>query len=255
MKQFIYLLSFLLSTAVLADPVLDSCCICILGEHADSNTAGQIKRECDTWLRRTSKSIKCDLKTTYHKDDVEELETQKNSCGKITVWGAFHGNSKAYSDPFLISKQLAKSYQAKEVCYDGSSCLVFDNISDVKRMSSYLAETDENTKYIISGNQNMGTVCEIPFLLGPREVHEFASKVMTMIEKGGYTITYSKCSKKGEQCMYSDGYVGSDNDPNAKWCMNDTEVVSQHCCPKNYSNNKKLDETIGTWSAPSVDCH
>jgi hypothetical protein len=180
-------------------PIYDSCCICI---H-DSRQEGLFISACKHWLNERKKSTGCTYRKIVSKVDGMSLENSNDGtrCRSVHLYGAFHGISKMTDKPFQYSAVAAKAYGASSVCYDGLSCLVFDNI-----------------------------------------------------DEASIALRYSSGTREGDLCGHvtqdQSSFVGSKNDPNAKWCLDEANLVSQQCCPKKGDRNSRF----GKWSAPGKGC-
>ena len=226
---------------------LDQCCFCI------KNNSGEAKEkstrwECETWFKDMGAS--CEYSQTLNVADQPKIRPTGVQCSKSVIYGAFDADSYMTPIPFEFSKAIAKSFHSSEVEYDGSSCLLFNNVDDVQRQARQLS-TDKNTRYRISGNQNIGITTYIPIIMGPRENDGRSSKVTAIIQGGKSTLEYGECSLKGGKCETTRFSFGSNNDPNKKWCMNEDQLTEQTCCP----NRKTQKETAhGRWSFPGEGC-
>ena len=154
------------------------------------------------------------------------------------------------TSPFDFSRSIAHAYHSTKVDYDGSSCLLFNNVTQVESLAADLSK-DTSVQYRISGNQNMGVTLYVPHLVGPREQNGESSKVTAIIENGKSSLEYANCSPTGGKCGVSDTSTGALNDPNRKWCMDEDVLTEQSCCLK-----KQLIPTVsnGRWSAPGETC-
>ena len=212
-----------------------SCCVCVEDDH-DVKGLGGTERECAGWLRRARREIGCAWSQSMPQKQALNLEnyTFEDSCRKVTVYGAFHGNSSGVEIPFTISAGVAKLFAASEVCYDGSSCLLFNNIDDVKACTRRLARSSD-CRFEISANQNVG-VTQYSCLFGisskPHEIASAASKLTAVIDAVGIHYRYPACSTEGDKCSWLDPKTdgGAQTDPNQKLCAWNDEITTQRCC-------------------------
>ena len=233
-----------------------NCCFCFTDNIAGENTTSpqdykKFKNACEDWLDRTSKTNGCE----YQKIDGIEFVLFKKQlktvqCQKAFVYGAFHGLSSYYEVPFNISKLITERYSAKEVCYDGFSCLVFNNTDDVLKLGDDLAQTDVDRKYEISGNQNRA--CTFWDGLHYREIYEMSSRMTVIVNHGSAQFTYSNCSKPGDACAVEERKdEGTKSNPNSKKCSFNGKIVNQHCCATKVENGK-ITESL--WAKPGNVC-
>lgn len=236
-------------------PIYDSCCLCI---H-DVMQEDYFISACKRWINETRKSTGCSYRKIVSRTEARKMEDSHDGtrCRSLHLYGAFHGTSDMAKVPFKFSALAAKAYGATSVCYDGMSCLVFDNIEDVKACALDLSKAGKKTncRYQISGNQNLAVAMGLPvFCLRPRELSGPSSKLTAFIDDASVTLQYSPCSKPGGSCAYEapmlGTFQGSTNDPNAKWCTEAGVLVSQQCCPKKGDRNSRF----GKWSAPGGGC-
>lgn len=227
--------------------IYNNCCFCIKGDDTFLK-AGFINAECRSWFRKADKKYQCDHKEVFKLNDFINLKTPSASCSKINVWGAFHGTSSDFTKPFTISRVLAKSYNASSVCYDGSSCLIFNNISDTKMAAMKLNLHNTKTHFEITGNQNLG-FCAYKAGQGVVEIEEFSSKLSLHLRAGQVKVQYEECSKDGDRCARVEKDNNFSNDPNSKNCIFQGATVQQKCCP--YS---RLGVSKSKWGEPGKGC-
>jgi hypothetical protein len=234
-----------------AQGTYDSCCICI----RDVVDEKLFLRACARWLDEKSKAVSCQYRKTISMADAAQFEnvSRGEKCRSLHLYGAFHGLSDMTAVPFQYSAKAAEAYQSKSVCYDGASCLVFDNIDDVKACAKDLSKT-KGCRFEISGNQNVSLLKSNPWLcIRPTEPFSATSKLTMSIDAMTVKLQYAPCTKEGDQCGYLAntgpdfiGYRKSKNDPNAKWCEHERNLVQQRCChTKGY---------FGKWSGPGEEC-
>lgn len=220
----------------------DTCCICV-GDPDDLKSVG---KECHKWLNSGTRK-NCEYKKVIDSKDSPFLDAGK-TCRSIDMFGGFHGLSYLTAYPFKLARGAAQRYFAEEVTYDGSTCLVFNNIEIAKSQANTLASLEKKVKFIISGNQNIGVVAPaIPFITKVKEVPSMASKVTFEIDSGDVQMSYASCSKPNKMCGFADRDFGNFSDSNTKFCMDGEEVVEQKCCP-----DKKRE--WGKWSVPGQNC-
>ena len=155
--------------------------------------------------------------------------------------------------PFAISAGTARLFGATEVCYDGSSCLLFNNIEDVKACTINLAK-NSSCRFEISANQNLG-VTQAVCWFRPLEVSEAASKLTAIIDGVDMMLRYSSCSKAGEKCavIAKERDPTAKSDPNEKYCFDGSGVTTQSCCLKEKA--RKSDGALnGNWAKPGIPC-
>lgn len=211
---------------------------------------------CKHWLGEARKTHSCQFQQLVSDRQAANLSSLAggNQCRNLFMYGAFHGHSGMTADPFRYSAIAATTFQARSVCYDGATCLVFDNVEDLKSCASDLKRTP-NCRYEITGNQNIGLLTSVPLLCKPRELVDTTSKVTVFVDGASIKLQYAPCTRAGTKCGYArkDDHWGrsqSKNDPNAKWCESDAVIVEQRCCPK----SQKPDEEWGKWSVPGEAC-
>ena len=235
----------------------NSCCVCV----RDTSDVEMFISMCKRWLGETSRATGCRYRKVISMDDTRNFNrvSEGARCENLHLYGAFHGNSSKTQVPFQISAQAASAYQAKSVCYDGVTCMVFDNIEDVKACARDVAQ-NQACKFQITGNQNIGLGTVPFFCIRPREISEATSKLTAVIEEASVRYSYAPCSAQGAICGYlpSKGrwaktYAKSKNDPNAKWCIQDGLTIEQRCCPDG-SQRANPDSMGGFWAAPGHSC-
>lgn len=247
-----FLISFAGGVTEARERIYDSCCVCLTSEKQDPRDISI----CRSWMREIRGSQRCRYRKIISTEDPAKIQGQSEgkACKQVNVYAALHGNSLDSHVPFELSKAIASAYRAEKVCYDSISCMVFDNLDDVKACANQL-KNDPKCRYQISANQNLGiSVFDgncAPWHWGFKELEEASSRVTVLIDEASVQLAYSPCKREGQHC----GYVGkstsldralrsySDNDPNSAWCLDEGVVVKQSCCP-----NEK-------WSAPSGKCN
>lgn len=245
MKTYIllFLSAFLMLSTAIAAPE-ESCCFCV-ADVQDSSTVA----ECQRWMKDNSKGMGCTKKQIFA--DHSEVQFEEGlSCRKVTAYGANHGLSYFYPTIFTFARKAARKLDPVEVHYDGSTCLVFNNVEVVQKESLKLSREFPQVNFDLSGNQNEGVVRYFQVLgIGtkPKESAQMASK-MTVHAQGGLIETvYGDCSKPKGKCGYALQDYGATNDSNTKFCSQDHEVVSQKCCKPKKGN-------WGKWGVPGMEC-
>ncbi len=240
---------------VLASERYSSCCVCVEDDE-DVGGLGGSDRECAGWLKKARREVGCSWWQTMPRKQALDLDNYsfKDTCQKVTVHGSFHGNSSGVEIPFQISAGVAKLFSASEVCYDGSSCLLFNNIDDVMTCSRRLSR-NSSCRFEISANQNIGVTGYSCFPWGkPRELDYASSKLTAVIDAVKVTYLYPPCSREGDKCSWIDpsSDPGAKEDPNQKHCAWNSEITTQRCCPKKRGS---LDAALnGTWMEPGYKC-
>ncbi|MBU6376157.1 MAG: hypothetical protein KGQ59_09195 [Bdellovibrionales bacterium] len=264
------LIALLLSigTAAIAGPTqYESCCFCIQAKD------DFLKSLCDQYYKKHQ----CGLKAIFDIDNEtfelkRSLKSQKVNldaqCTHVDIFGAFHGLSSTTKVPFTIARKFAEHFKATSLCYDGATCLAFNNIEDVRAEACNLGESNLDCRFVISGNQNIGVASN------PR------TKVQSMMPngKGGVTAKcipsketdrsrmavvidgvnmhtqFAKCSKAGEMCAEIAEWAdpAAKSDPNSKWCIHEGAVVQQRCC--GIWGNEEEGYKWGKWAAPGQAC-
>ena len=237
--------AFLLFASLTASATVEeSCCFCVADPSDLSTTA-----ECQRWLKDHSRKLSCTKNVIFpsHTDITFESDL---SCRKVTAYGANHGLSYYYSTVLQFAAKAAKAVRPVELDYDGSTCLVFNNVELVESEAKKLSGRYPEVKFVLSGNQNTGVVRYLKFpIIGskPKEIDSMASK-MTVIAQGGATeVQYGECSRPKGKCGFSKQDMGATNDSNSKACLRDNEILQQKCCEP-----KKGD--FGKWGVPGLEC-
>ncbi len=220
----------------------DTCCVCV----ADDYDSVSVMKECQKWFT-LGPQRDCQNKTILPTRD-DTFNDSGKSCHKVKIWGAFHGLSYYHPYPFNISKKAALNYSAKEVTYDGSTCMIFNNVEVAKLEAQTLADTLTDVHFMITGNQNEGVVgSAIPLITKPKELPEQASKVTYELSNKNVIMSFANCTPTGKLCGYSPYDMGATNDSNKKTCMDNGAETTQSCCSKS-------GKSWGKWSAPGQIC-
>ncbi len=204
------------------------------------------KSACKRWLDEKAKSTSCKYRKILSQWDLNDFKSvaQGDRCRNIHLYGAFHAFRLMFAMPFEYSADAAESFQAQSVCYDGASCMIFDDIEKVRACAQDLSRT-KGCRYEISGNQNRGSIRWIPFCQRAHEPPDSMSKLTAIIDEATVKLRFWPCTPEGETC-------GVDPFPktNTKWCEHQGILVEQRCCPK----GKKTGSLWGKWSAPGEAC-
>jgi hypothetical protein len=241
MKTYLLLALSLCSFSTFAQS-FDTCCVCV----ADDYDSVSVMKECQKWFTLGPQKD-CQNNTILPTRD-DSFNDSGKTCSKVKIWGAFHGLSYFHPYPFSISKRAALNYSAKEVSYDGSTCLIFNNVEVAKLEAQALADTLTDVRFLIRGNQNEGVVgSAIPFITKPKELLEQASKVTYELSNKNVEMTYGDCTPTGKLCGYTLQDIGATNDSNKKTCIDNGAETTQSCCAK-------PGKSWGKWSAPGELC-
>ena len=238
-----FLSAFLMLSSAIAG-VEESCCFCV-ADSTDSSTVA----ECQRWMKDTSKAQNCTKKEIFSDHSTVAFEDGL-SCRKVTAYGANHGLSYFYATVFTFARKAARKLDPVEIHYDGSTCLVFNNVEIVQRESEKLSKEFPQINFELTGNQNEGVVRYFRILgIGtkPKESSQMASKMTVHAQGGTIETIFGDCSKPKGQCGYAPQDYGATNDSNTKFCTKDNEVVSQKCC-------KQEKGTWGKWGVPGMEC-
>ncbi len=223
----------------------ESCCFCI-AETTDKSTTS----ECQRWLRENSSRLECTKKVIFPSHQQVSFEKDL-SCRKVTAFGANHGLSYYYTTVFQFASKASTALRPVEIHYDGSTCLVFNNVSAIESETQRLSIRFPNVRFVLAGNQNQGVVRHINlFGIGerPKEIQGMSSKMTVVAQSGFVDVTYGDCSKSRAVCSFNRGDMGATNDSNTKFCQDESQTtVAQKCCEPIIGN-------WGRWSAPGMNC-
>ncbi|MCM0605622.1 MAG: hypothetical protein KA715_05985 [Xanthomonadaceae bacterium] len=197
----------------------------------------------------------------YFKQTEDKKIPIKYYCKKINIFTNFHGMPDFIGVPFAISKTFSEYYHAKEVCYDGHSCNVFDRTDLIEDYAKKLSEESPETKFSISGNQNPGgwinteSLFKRWFSKNVREDKKTSSRVQVNIDKVKVSVKYDPCSRAGDRCIWINPNnllprEGDTNDMNEKKCIDHGKLTTQVCCPKR--DNRAWRN--GVWLQPEEVC-
>lgn len=238
--KFIILI-ILLMTSFLAQALVqkESCCVCF-PDKDDYNTT----EECGRWLKENGKNCAYTKKL----DHFMGYSLNKDlSCEKVNIYGAYHGYSYRYIHTFNIINDVTRAFDPKEVKFDASTCLIFNNIEKVEESVKRLIRDFPQVNFDISGNQNNGVVLRLPIIYMPKEMPSMSSKVTFKVTNLKMEVIFAPCTNVGKQCDIVDKDVGATNDSNMKFCTLNNEVVSQSCCNKGLNG-------YGRWAIPGESC-
>ncbi|MBU6375124.1 MAG: hypothetical protein KGQ59_03940 [Bdellovibrionales bacterium] len=232
-----------------------SCCLCVMDDEDQQGTLGS-KRECERWLSTAGKQSGCTYQETLSLKSALtlQLRSSSSSCEKLHIYGTYHGDSTGTRIPFQISVASAQHFSAKEVCYGGSSCLLFDNIDEVRSCSQELGQSS-SCKFRIQANQNIGVVGLNCWDRMPQELDEASSKLTAIVDGLNFHLEYNNCSKTGDRCAFADEewiQKASKDGANSKRCRQNTMLTTQWCClPDGAQPSDGLD---GRWGMPGHRC-
>lgn len=233
---------------------LKKCCACLVGEGFPE---GLVEGTCKKFFKQESCKknesfrIAVDSSSTFS-DLPMDSSLFPTTCEEVKVYGSFHGLPEDYEIPFANSKKLAQRFKAKSVCYDGVTCLVFNETERVLRCAQSELGA-EACSYSISGNQNIGVVAGVGFFGKVRWANEVENSTsrMTVFAGGGEPVryTYDACSPFGAACSYiNPSEISADDDPNKKKCHAGTQLTEQSCC-------RIKDKPLGgKWSQAGQGC-
>ncbi len=222
----------------------ESCCFCI----ADTSDKTTIP-ECQRWLKDNRKSLGCTRNEIIASHSDVKFE-QELSCRKVSAYGANHGLSYFYTTVFQFAAKAAKNLSPVEVNYDGSTCLVFNNVEIVEKEAVKLSEQYPDVNFSLTGNQNVGVVKYLQlFGIGskPKEMVGMSSKMIVRAQGGTVEADYADCSRAKSRCGIAEYDIGATSDSNTKFCREGNEIITQKCCapPK---------ASFGKWSFPGMEC-
>jgi len=238
----------------------ESCCICfhdVRGGFIEHHK--RFKSFCRDWLassgceRRARFAIPLNEGTAKQQD----FDGLPLSCAKVRVMGMFHGEPDDYWMPFAISKTLASRLRAREVCYDGKSCLLFNDLEKLPKCAKGIQSPE--CEFTISGNQNIFIMKKTGKWLQPKSVTDLevsSSKTTVTIPRAGtVSITHDRCSPEGSRCGFVQPFLvrQASNDANQKTCLWNGKTVQQTCCTEK-TEGLSLFVDNATWSAPGRPC-
>lgn len=236
---------------------LEKCCVCLKGEGfregvADSSCENHAKQEgC-----RKDESFVVAINQSHTFDSIpKDARVFPTSCRDMKVNGVFHANSHQYWAPIQNAKKLAERFQAKTICYDGVSCLIFNEVEKVLKCADDELKND-SCRYVISGNQNLGLILssKTVFDIKRKGAHESPhSSSKFIVNVGGQqktTFEFENCSDQGKTCGWVDPSTTShQSPPNIKQCLLQGVVSNQECCRSNLKQTY-----VGYWSKPGSGC-
>lgn len=220
---------------------VETCCLCF----ADRDDAQSTGDECARWLKDNGARLGCQYSQVMrNRTDLGFNPFLR--CERVEAYGAFHGQSFMYQDVLEIPRSIAKKLDPHEVNYDGSSCMVFNNVELVQAEVQRLAHDYPQTRFDLRGNQNEGGVAYLMFSR-PKEIASISSKAEFIGLNGQVETRFDACSKVGNECYMVYDDRGATNDSNLKFCTSDGQVVEQACCAKGKKH-------IGHWLVPGQAC-
>ncbi len=241
----ILVFSALFSLLSIAEAAIEeSCCFCIADPTDKSTTA-----ECQRWLKDNKKSLECSRREIIPSHASVNFEADL-SCRKVSAYGANHGLSYYYTTIFQFASKAAKNLSPVEVNYDGSTCLVFNNVDIIEREAVKLSEQYPNVSFKLSGNQNIGVVRFLQIMgigLKPKEIKGMSSKMVVRAQGGMLEVEYGECSRPKSTCGISEYDIGATTDSNTKFCRDGNEITTQKCCAR-------PNKDFGKWSHPGMEC-
>jgi hypothetical protein len=244
MRRIIFV-SVILSLVSFAHAAIEeSCCFCIADPSDKSTTA-----ECQRWIKDNKKSLECTRKEIIRSHDDVSFEPGL-SCRKVSAYGANHGLSYFYTTVFQFATKAAKNLSPVELSYDGSTCLVFNNVDIVEKEALKLSNQYPDVNFHLAGNQNVGVVRYLQiFGIGskPKEMVGMSSKMIVRAQGGMVEVDYADCSRPKGRCSVTNYDIGATTDSNTKFCRDGNEIVNQKCCPP-------AKGSFGKWSIPGMEC-
>lgn len=243
MRLILCIASLLLSTTALAATKSNACCLCI----EDPNDASYTAKTCQRWFKENSKLLGCQQNISI-KDPEKPVVDSSLRCDRLEVRAEFHGLSYMYHVPARIADSLTHDLKPKVFNYDGSTCLLFNNLTKARDEIATLGQRYSQVSYSFRGNQNAGVTQMLAFIGKPKEMPEAASKATITTHKGKTAITYDLCTSRGALCYYTAEDHEADNDSNTKNCLANGSVVGQVCCRPSKTAGE------GKWSAPGKGC-
>lgn len=233
----------------------ESCCICF-HDYRIVWTRTRFKNVCDEWLGSSGcgKDARFAIPLQQGTARQKDFNGLPLSCAKVRIMGVFHATTEDYWAPFSLSQALASRLQAREVCYDGKSCLLFNDLEKLPQCAKGIQ--NPNCDFTISGNQNtfMMTRTGGRFRkLSLKDTESSSSKTTLIIPgTGGITMIHDRCSKPGSSCGFTESFSvkNASNDVNTKSCSWNGQITQQTCC----RSFKRLKDGDGTWSAPGRPC-
>jgi hypothetical protein len=240
--------------------VLDRCCICFADTRTGKDEAKIFNNTCKDWLRNDSdlcpKDSRYLIPMTSETPYQEGFDGLPLACSHVRIMGAFHGVTSDYWMPFHLAQTLARQLRARDVCYDGVSCLVFNNLEKLDQCARNARSPE--CDFTISGNQNAYLMRQDNAGLRGKTLLDLpssSSKTTVRIRRDGdISIRYDQCSFPGTRCAWVNPNTLREvsNDPNAKMCVFNGGPVLQACC-RNHPSEKRFDDD-GQWSAPGRPC-
>lgn len=243
MKTLLILFMLLFSALAFAQNEV-SCCICA-ADLSDISTS----KECARWLKENRKECSYQKQLPHYMSYAYSLD-ENVRCESMKVFAAYHGLSRTYYHTFFLIQDLVENYDPKEVSFDGSTCLIFNNVDKVQDSAKRLSKLFPQVYFDLSGNQNLGAVFSIPLIYRPKETMSMSSKMTVKAKNGQVETSFGACSKPNGKCFFADSDVGATNDSNTKFCMEENKLTTQMCCLR----KKIVNGVNGLWSNPGEIC-
>ncbi len=243
MRLFLWLAFVTTFGSALAATKHSACCVCI----EDPNDASYTAKTCQRWFKENSQRLGCQQDISI-KDPEKPTVDSSLRCDRLEVQAEFHGLSYMYHVPARIADSLTIDLKPKVFNYDGSTCLLFNNLSKARNEIATLGQRYSQVSYKFRGNQNAGVTEMLAFIGKPKEMPEAASKATVTTHKGKTSVSYDSCSAKGKLCYFTSDDFEADNDSNTKNCMSAGVLVGQVCCRPSKTAGE------GKWSAPGKAC-
>lgn len=240
---FLLLATMVFSYVALATDQYDVCCFCL----QDPQDSIYTRKECERWVKQSAPALGCQRTQTSPNYQQVRVEGQYR-CNKVNVYGAFHGLSSMVHIPAQIADNLTYDLKPRELNYDGSSCLLFNNVDQGREQAKTLSQRYPWVKFNLKGNQNSGITEMLAFIGNPHELPEATSKVSFIAEGGTVTLRYDACTPQKKTCYFTTEDQDATNDSNLKYCMSGGQVVTQRCCRSARGPGE------GKWSAPGRTC-
>lgn len=221
--------------------VENACCFCFADLSDDST-----RTECSRWLRENSRRLECGVQETLLLQQYSSFPRDL-TCNRVEAYTSFHGNSAAISKAIKIVEKISKDLKPREINYDGSTCNVFNHVDEVKTKTEILSQVYPEIRFNLQGNQNVGLVNYIRIISKPKETQSASSKMIIEAQNGLSEVTYGECTRPGRQCGVVSYDPTAKNNPNEKFCMENSEIKTQMCCPV---KNKRW----GQWNLVGEAC-
>jgi hypothetical protein len=235
---------------------MNTCCVCVTNASETKKDITIAQSACKKWRKQATKIFACDYYENAKLIDHQLFFTNNTyECSQLYIHGFFHAVSSSVSYPFEIADLLSKGFHSQDTHYDGVSCLLFNNLDQVKENAEKLASTNPG-KFTIAGNQNIGVAFGVRHTIPYRELNNTSSKaIVTVGADRQIDLSFGKCSKPNRMCAHIGLGVDKEanNDSNLKWCTHEGQDVQQYCCrvdQKQDSPSDKKKVFAGYWSQP-----